>query len=219
MHFLRTIRFALSVAAAFAAAASISAATPSAAPAPAASAELARPLAVGATAPAVTLQAADGTEFALGDAFARQPTILIFYRGSWCPFCNRQLAAVGQVEPQLLTLGYQIVAVSPDSAAGLKKMAGQNHLDYRLLSDRDMHASAAYGVAFRVPAETEKSYLDHGVDLAPVPQGEGHWLPVPAVFIVDRHGKIRFVHADPDYRVRLAAADLVAAAKAVAAQP
>jgi len=46
--------------------------------APAAAA--AKPLAVGATAPAVTVTSADGTAFDLGTALAEKPTLLLFYR-------------------------------------------------------------------------------------------------------------------------------------------
>lgn len=185
-----------------------------AAPALPASAELARPLAVGSKAPAITLSAVDGSTFALGAAFAERPTVLVFYRGSWCPFCNRQLAALGELEPKLLSLGFQILAVSPDSAAGLRQMTEKNHLNYRLLSDRGMLASTAYGVAFRLSPEIEKSYRNYGVELAPIPGSEGYWLPVPAVFLVGRDGIIKFVYSNPDYKVRLAAADLLAAAQA-----
>jgi peroxiredoxin len=176
----------------------------------------ARPLAVGANAPAVTLTTVEGAEFALGEAFAAKPTVLVFYRGSWCPYCNRQLAALGELEGKLLALGYQIIAISPDSAAGLAAMAGKNHLNYRLLSDRGMIASLAYGLAFRVPADTEKSYRSRGIDLAPIPGGASAWLPVPAVFLIGRDGVIKFAHSDPDYKVRLAPEALLAAAEAAA---
>lgn len=179
-----------------------------------ASAELARPLAVGSKAPAITLSAADGSAFALGAAFAEKPTVLVFYRGSWCPFCNRQLAALAELEPTLVTLGFQILGVSPDSAAGLRQMTEKNRLNYRLLSDRAMLASTAYGVAFRLSPKIEKTYRDYGVELAPIPGSEGHWLPVPTVFLVGRDGIIKFVYSNPDYKIRLAASDLLAAAKA-----
>jgi peroxiredoxin len=158
----------------------------------------------------------DGATLDLAQAFAAKPTVLVFYRGSWCPFCNRQLAALGELEPKLAELGYQIIAVSPDTAAGLKKMAGKNNLTYRLLSDRAMAASLAYGVAFRVPAATEKSYRGNGIDLAPIPGGEGAWLPVPTVYLVGRDGVIRFVFSNPDYKVRLSPDALLAAAQAAA---
>ncbi len=181
-------------------------------PTPAASAETAKPLAVGTPAPGATLNDTEGATVKLTDALAGKPTILVFYRGSWCPYCNRQLAALGELEPQLLALGYQILAISPDRAEGLKKMAGKNHLTYRLLSDRGMSASGGYGVAFRLSAEIEKAYRAHGIELTPVPGGEGYWLPVPAVFIVGSNGVIQFAFSNPDYKVRLAADALLAAA-------
>ncbi len=182
-------------------------------PPPAASAEAAKPLVVGAPAPGASLTDPEGAPVELAAALAGKPTVLVFYRGSWCPYCNHQLAALGELEPQLLALGYQILAISPDRAEGLKKMAGKNHLTYRLLSDRGMVASSAYGVAFRLTSETEKAYQAHGIELTPVPGGEGCWLPVPAVFIVGRNGVIQFVFSDPDYKVRLTTDALLAAAQ------
>lgn len=185
-------------------------------PAVAATPEAAKPLAVGAAAPAVTLTTLDGAKFDLAKAFAEKPTVLVFYRGSWCPFCSRQLAALGELEPKLAALGYQILAVSPDTAEGLKAMAGKNKLSYRLLSDRDMVAGSAYGVAFRMPDATEKSYRSKGVDLASIPGGGGAWLPVPTVYVIGRDGVIKFAFSNPDYKVRLAPDALLAAAQAAA---
>jgi peroxiredoxin len=181
-----------------------------------ASAEEAKPLGVGAQAPSVTLTGLDGLPVDLGQVFAQKPTVLVFYRGSWCPFCNRQLAALGEAEPKLLALGYQIIAVSPDLAEGLKKMVGKNHLDYRLLSDHGMDAAKAYGTAFRLSPKTEKSYRGHGVPLTPIPGGEGYWLPVPTVYLISREGLIRFAYSNPDYKVRLSTEMLLAAAAATA---
>jgi peroxiredoxin len=183
---------------------------------PAASAADARPLGVGAHAPGLTLTDSEGAPVDLAKAFAGKPTVLVFYRGSWCPFCNRQLAALGELEPKLLALGYQIIAISPDTAEGLKKMAGKNHLNYRLLSDHEMKASSAYGTAFRLSAEIEKAYGGHGVPLTPIPGDKGFWLPVPTVYLVGRDGLIKFAYSNPDYKVRLASADLLAAAESAA---
>ena len=181
-----------------------------------ASAAEAKPLGVGAHAPAVTLADVDGAKVELAKSFAEKPTVLVFYRGSWCPFCNRQLAALGELEPKLRSLGYQIIAISPDSADGLKKIAGKNHLDYQLLSDHGMEASTAYGTAFRLSLEIEKKYGTYGVPLTPVPGGEGHWLPVPTVYLIGRDGVIKFAYSNPDYKVRLTSEALLAAAETAA---
>ncbi|MBI2498177.1 MAG: AhpC/TSA family protein, partial [Opitutae bacterium] len=172
------------------------------------------PLPVGAKAPAVMVKSVEGADLALPDILAQKPTLLIFYRGSWCPYCNKHLAALAEIEPRLLALGCQIVALSPDEAAGLRQMAGKNHLNYRLFSDRAMQAASAFGVAFRVDDKTVKAYTGYGITLPPVPGEAGtHWLPVPAVYVIGRDGTVKFVHADPDYKVRLSAEAVVAAAK------
>ena len=181
-----------------------------------ASAADAKPLGVGATAPAVTLTGMDGAAVDLAKVFAAKPTVLVFYRGSWCPFCNTQLAALGELEPKLLALGYQIIAISPDTADGLKKMAGKNHLDYQLLSDHGMEASMAYGTAFRISPEIEKKYAGYGITLTPIPGGEGVWLPVPTVYLIGRDGVIKFAYSNPDYKVRLSSDALLTAAQAAA---
>lgn len=181
------------------------------------SAAAAKPLAVGATAPAVTVQAADGTAFDLGSALSEKPTVLIFYRGGWCPYCSRELGELAEFEPQFTALGYQIIALSTDAPDRLPPTAAKNKVAYRLLSDRAMTAAAAYGVAFRVDAATEKKYAGYKIDLAPIPgEPDARWLPVPTAYIIGRDRVIRFAYSNPDFKVRLPAAQLLAAATTAA---
>jgi peroxiredoxin len=184
----------------------------------ASSAEAAHPLAVDTKAPAADVVALDGKTTSLGDAIGGKPTILIFFRGGWCPFCSRQLASLGEHELELRSLGFQILAITAESAEKLAATADKTHVRYRLLSDRGAKASTAYGVGYRIPAETGKAYRENGIELSPAPDGDGFWLPVPTAFIVNRQGVIRFVYSNPDPSVRISSADLLAAAKKVAAE-
>ena len=49
------------------------------------------------------------------DKILTKKTVLIVYRGGWCPYCNSQLSDMQEIEKDILALGYQIVAISPDS--------------------------------------------------------------------------------------------------------
>jgi peroxiredoxin len=181
------------------------------------SAAEAKPLSVGATAPAVTVKTADGTAFDLGAALSEKPTILIFYRGGWCPFCNRELGELAEFEPKFAALGYQIIAISTDAPSGLAPTAEKNHIAYRLLSDRDMVAASAYQVAFRVDAATQKKYAGYKIALAPIPgEPDAVWLPVPTAYVIGRDRVIRFAYSNPDFKVRVPAAELLAAAQSAA---
>lgn len=55
------------------------------------------------------------------DKILSKKTVLIIYRGGWCPYCNNQLSDMQEIESDILALDYQIVAVSPDAPSFLKK--------------------------------------------------------------------------------------------------
>lgn len=180
----------------------------------ASSPEQASPLKPGAKAPATIVKSADGRGFDLGAAFAEKPTVLIFYRGGWCPYCNQHLAELATLEPKLVAMGYQLLAISPDAPEKLFATAKKHNAAYRLLSDRDMKASSDYGVAFQVDDATAARYAEWKIDLPPIPGNTAaRWLPVPSVFIIGRDGIIKFVHSNADYKIRLSADELLSAAK------
>ncbi len=180
------------------------------------SAEDTHPLGVGQVVPDVTIKSADGAGMSLRKQMRAKPTVLIFYRGGWCPYCSAHLGELQKVEGELIALGYQILAISADEPKALRPTSEKMKLRYTLLSDEDMEASAAFGLAFRVSAETLAKYKEFGIELTAKHDGR-YWLPVPAVYIADRDGKIVFAHADPNYRKRLPAADLLTAAREAAA--
>lgn len=172
------------------------------------------PLLLGAKLPQLTLTTADGKPFDLNAAIAQKPTILVFYRGGWCSYCNMQLATLQGLVPQLKPMGYQIIAISPDRPEKLRETIRQHKLEYRLLSDSKVIASRAFGLAFQVSKEA----LERDNFAAEIEDGSGekhHILPVPAVFIIGTDGVIRFEHVNPDHTKRMNPDLLMAAARAV----
>ena len=177
----------------------------------------AQPIGVGTSAPDADLRDLEGKEVTLQAIIAGKPTVLIFYRGSWCPYCNAHLSDLVTVEAELRSLGYQIVAISPDRPEELNRMATADHLNYRLFSDPQADAMKKFGVAYRVDDTTVTNYKrKYNVDLERSSGQTHHILPVPSVFIIDLTDKIVFVHADPDYRVRMKGSEVLAAAKTAA---
>ena len=174
------------------------------------------PVLIGTEVPAVTLFTPDGQPCNLRDALARKPTVLVIYRGNWCVYCQRQLADLQKIEPDLLGLGYQIIAVSPDPPAELKKTIQGRHLNYRLLSDYQMNAARLLGLAYYVDTAMRRDLERYGVNLQSL-TGQPEWtLPVPAVFLMSADGRIRWEYVNPDYKERVPPEVLLAAAKALA---
>jgi peroxiredoxin len=171
-----------------------------------------KPLAVGAHAPAFTAREPDGKSFRFDPEKLSRPTMLIFYRGGWCPYCNAHLKDLKTAVPQVIALGFDVLFLSTDRPQILRSSLKES-VDYHLLSDNEVNAARAFGIAFRMDDATYAKYKTYGVDLEETQGAKHHELPVPAVFIVDRKGKIRFAHTNPDYTKRLPAADIVKAAE------
>lgn len=155
------------------------------------------PILIGETIPDVVLKDVTSKEVELKAILAQKPSIVIFYRGGWCPYCNLHLAELQTIESKILAGGYQIIAISPDSPESLQASTTKNKLNYTLLSDTGLHAAQAFGLAFKAPARysdmLEKASAGTNKDL----------LPVPAVFMINTKGEVIFEYINPDYKKRL----------------
>jgi peroxiredoxin len=177
-----------------------------------ASAQEVHPLQVNAHVPELILMGLDGRPFDLNAAIALKPSILVFYRGGWCQYCAAQLAQLQEKAQTLKELGYQIIVISPDRPDKIKKSLEMKQYSYQFLSDSYNIGSKAFGIAYRLNDEENKQYKTLGIDVETASGRKDHVLPVPAIFIVDSSGQIKFVYANPDFRVRLDNEQLIAAA-------
>ena len=165
--------------------------------------------------PDVSLRTEENQAVSLRKLVAEKPTVLIFYRGGWCPYCNRHLQALVGIEDELNRVGAQLVAISMDTPAKLKATPDREKLHYQLLSDSDAVAAKAFGIAFKVEDALVKKYKDaYKIDLEAASGNDHHLLPYPAVFIASTNGVIRFAHFNADYKVRLEPAKILEAVSA-----
>ena len=178
------------------------------------SSELVRPLLPGQTVGNVCLEDADKNKVCTSELFAQKPTVLIVYRGGWCPYCNAQLNQIKAVEKGIQQLGYQIIAMSPDSNKNVAEQRQREELNYSLLADTELNLSKELGLAFFLDKKTEAMYRDRlGVPFIGLDGESRVALPVPAIYILDKKGMVHFNYVNPDYRVRLNEKLLLSAAR------
>jgi peroxiredoxin len=178
-----------------------------------------QPLVAGDTAPRFVVETVDRETFDFDPANLEKPAIILVYRGGWCPYCNMYLSDMRHVVPRIRNMGIDVLFLSGDRPemlyASLDSPATEAvaELDYKLLSDANAQASIALGIAFRTN-ERMASYVKNKGDNYRESSMERHGiLPVPSVFAVDRDGRIVFTYVNPDYKVRLPAGELLAAAR------
>lgn len=168
-------------------------------------AENVSPLLIGEKIPNVILHDANGKEVKTKDILDKK-TVLVVYRGGWCPYCNSQLADMQEIEQDIISLGYQVVAISPDAPSFLKQTLDKKELQYKLYSDSEGVFAQAIGIAF----EKEKPKLDK--------YSEGKnpgFLPVPTVYVLNNNREIEFMYINPNYGTRLKGDVLLAVLKSL----
>lgn len=173
------------------------------------------PLNVGAKVPRTMVKAPDGSMYDLYRSIDESPTILIFYRGGWCPYCNIHLSQIQGVKSDLNAMGFNLIGVSPDKPEKIHGLVQNQKLGYELYSDSSMRLAQQFGLAYRVPDSEYEHLKKMGIDLEEDSGETHHLLPVPAAYLVEKgSGLITFQYANPDYTVRLNADLLMAAARA-----
>ncbi|RAJ45443.1 peroxiredoxin [Kitasatospora sp. SolWspMP-SS2h] len=177
----------------------------------AASGQADRALAAGARAPSFTLPSATGRSVDLAALLADGPVVLTFYRGAWCPYCNIALRSLQQHYAAIAARGARLVAVSPQIPDESLSQAEKNGLDFEVLSDLGCETARRYGLAFDLPEDLAAVYARVGIDLDRSHAGHPRTLPIPATYVIDRAGTIRWAFVDADYTARAEPADVLAA--------
>ncbi|MEP6647087.1 MAG: peroxiredoxin-like family protein [Saprospiraceae bacterium] len=166
------------------------------------------PMLIGEILPSGSLQDSDGKIIDMSSILKSKPSVLVFYRGGWCPYCNLQLSGLVKIEKEILDLGYQIVAISPEDYQNLKTTEEKDSIKYSLYSDKDGKFIQDIGIAFQTPTRV-KDYITTSGQKGKT----ADVLPVPTVMIVDKGGKILFEYINPNYKERISSDMIMAVLK------
>lgn len=159
-------------------------------------------VAVGSKAPDATVQDASGSNVRLSDLYSRGNSLVIFYRGGWCPFCNSQVRRLAKGVAAFADRGVTPVMISVDSIDEANKTKSAYEIPFPVLSDPDLKAHEAFRVIEEVPAADVERLAEMGMDLEKSSGRDHHKIAVPAAFLIDSKGVVRWAHVDRDYKVR-----------------
>jgi peroxiredoxin len=152
-----------------------------------------------------------GNEIRLRDILKDSLVVLVFYRGQWCPFCNRQLKKLEDSLLYISNKGARLIAVTPEQPAFISKTIEKTKASYPLLYDKDMKIMKAYAVSFEVDEKTVSRYKNADIDLAEAnAQKDKVYLPIPAVYIISKEGTVLYRYFDTDYKKRPSVKEIIA---------
>ncbi len=152
-----------------------------------------------------------GHELRLKELLKKGPVVLVFFRGYWSPFCNRQLKNLEDSLSLIKSKGATLLAVSPENPESISKTVEKTKVtDFSLVYDEDVKIMKAYEVDFEVPDNTVTQYRNSGIDLQKINDPRNwNYLPVPAVYVIDKESTIVYRFFDLDYKKRPSVAEIV----------
>ena len=139
----------------------------------------------------------------LSDYLTRGPLVISFYRGAWCPYCNLEINALQSRLSDIVAYGGQLIAISPQVPDKSVDQINHSQLNFDVLSDIGNKLAKQCGLVFTLPESLRPIYDAWEIDI-PGHNGDSRFeLPIPATYIIDSNGDVRYAHIDMDYTKRL----------------
>lgn len=139
-------------------------------------------------------------EFSLKDASGKvitskeigsQASLIMFYRGNWCPLCMAQIKEVAGQYRELEARGIKIYMVSPQSEGHTKGLAKRFDVNMNFLIDEDNKA-----------ADKLQIIAKNGLPMGLQALGYDSDTVMPTVVMTNNKGEIIFADLTDNYRVR-----------------
>jgi peroxiredoxin len=141
------------------------------------------------------------------DLLAEGPTVLVFHRGHWCPYCRMTIATLAEAQHRIGRA--RIVAISAETQRFTRRIRAEAGAEFTFLSDIDAGYANSIGLAITVEPQLTALYERNGKRIPDFQGSKGWVLPIPAVFLLDGNGLIHARHIDPDYRRRMDVEELL----------
>jgi len=170
---------------------------------------------VGQNVPDARVEDIHGEPVLLSSLYAKGPILLAFYRGGWCPYCNFEIRALTVAYREFQKRGVTPVAVSVDQPDQAATTNATWSIPFPVLSDSDLALHQPFHVVNKVDGEQLATLRKYGVDLEAFSGRTHHVIAIPALFLIDQRGVVRWAHSDPEYKVRPTTAQILGAIDAV----
>ena len=162
----------------------------------------------GDIAPDFSLISTDNEEINLYKLLETQPVIISFFRGSWCPFCVKELEHF-QNNLELMQKNAHFIAISPQKAAISGQLKKEKSMSITILSDIKNNIANQFGLVFTLPEKMRELYKSLGANLFDFNDDDSYTLPIPATYLIGQDKKIQFAYVNVNYMERADISELL----------
>ncbi len=151
----------------------------------------------------------NGMDIRLKDLLKKGKVVLVFYRGYWCPFCNKELKSISDSLQLIKEKGATLIAVTPEQPESIKKTIENTKAEFSIISDEQLKIMKSYEVDFELSEVNIKRYKNGGIDINEINGKNGAFLPIPAVYIINKESSIIYRFFNSDYKKRPTVAEIL----------
>ena len=110
---------------------------------------------------------------------AGSPAVILFVRGSWCPFCSKQDADLTKYYKQITASGARLILITPNPLETTRRVADFFEVEFEFWLDESLTVARDFGL-IQVAGVPEDYKNEYGEDTM--------W---PASLVIDKDGIIR----------------------------
>lgn len=145
----------------------------------------------------------------LTERLANGPVIIVFYRGQWCPHCNRHMSQIQDSLQMILDAGASVIAITPEKGEKIEKTMKKSGADFSIVYDEKHRIMDHYHVTFKLSGWKRFIYGLGGINVNKASGNKDNALPVPATYIIAKDGTIYTSHFNEDYSERMQVIDML----------
>lgn len=168
-----------------------------------------QPLFIGDKAPSFLALDQFEKRVSLKDRLENGPVIVVFYRGQWCPHCNRHMSNIQDSLQMILDAGASVIAITPEKGEKIEKTVQKSGATFSIIYDENHHIMDKYQVTFKLSGWKRFIYGLGGININKASGNRDSALPVPATYIIAKDGTIFSSHFNEDYTERMPVLDML----------
>ncbi len=173
-------------------------------------------LQVGATFPEFNLPNEKGEIKRLEEVKGEKATVISFYRGGWCPYCNIELQALQKALPEFKNLGANLIAITPETPDNSLSTSEKNKIEFSVISDVDNKLGKEMDLVFQLPKEIQEIYYTKfNIDIEKHNQNKDAELPLAATYIIDNNNEVKYSFLNEDYTKRAEISEIIEVLKTI----
>ena len=151
----------------------------------------------------------------LKDYLSESNLLISFYRGAWCPFCNLEIQQYQNLIEEFEKANTRIIAISPQVPEYQLVFKESNRIKIDVLTDFENKYAHQCKLTFEPPQELNDACQELELDYKEYNVEKSKYLPIPATYLVNRRGIIKYAYTNPDYTKRADALDVLNVAKSL----